>query len=88
MISKTDKNVIIECAKKYSVGEIILFGSSVDSETANDIDIGIKGIQPELFFQFYGELSRNLSKEVDVIDLDEKNSFNKLVERDGVKLYG
>ena len=88
MISKIDKNVIIECAKKYKVREIILFGSCVDSETANDIDIGIKGIQPELFFKFYGELLSVLSKPVDVVDLDEKNSFNNLVERDGVRLYG
>ena len=88
MISKTDENVIIECVEKYNVKEVILFGFSIDSETANDIDIGIKGIKPELFFKFYGELLSALSKPVDIVDLDEKNSFNKLVERDGVRLYG
>lgn len=88
MISETDKKIILDCAKKYNVKEIILFGSSIEKEDANDIDIGVKGIKPDLFFKFYGELLSTLSKLIDIVDLDEENSFNKLVERDGVKLYG
>ncbi|PIY16637.1 MAG: hypothetical protein COZ15_05000 [Elusimicrobia bacterium CG_4_10_14_3_um_filter_49_12_50_7] len=88
MISKIDENAIIECARKYKVREIILFGSCVDSETANDIDIGIKGIQPELFFKFYGELMRKLSKDVDVVDLSDKCLFNELVVKRGIEIYG
>jgi len=88
MISESDKNIIIEYAKKYNVEEIILFGSSIEKADANDIDIGVKGIKPEYFFKFYGELLSTLSKPIDIVDLDEKNFFNKLVERDGVRLYG
>ena len=53
MISAEDKDNIIKCAEKYNVSSIILFGSSVAKEKeSNDIDIGVKGIEPLMFFPF------------------------------------
>ena len=88
MISEKDKAIILKCAKKYNLDTVILFGSSIDREDANDIDIGIKVIEPGQFFEFYGELLLLLSKRVDVINLSKENSFNKLIEKEGIKLYG
>lgn len=88
MISEKDKNRIIEYAKKYKVSSVILFGSSLERDDARDIDIGIKGIRPELFFNFYGELMRHLSKPIDIVDLSIECLFNKLVEERGVRIYG
>jgi len=89
MISAEDKDNIVKCAEKYNVSSIILFGSSVvKDKESNDIDIGVKGIEPRLFFPFYTELFRVLSKPVDLIDLSRKSLFNKLVEETGEKLYG
>ncbi len=88
MISEKDKAIILKYAKKYNLSIVILFGSSVDREDANDIDIGIKGIEPGHFFEFYGELLLSLSKPIDIIDLSKEISFNRLVEKEGVKLYG
>lgn len=88
MISEKDKNRIIEYARKYKVHTIILFGSSVEKDDARDIDIGVKGIEPRLFFDFYAELMRNLSKPVDIVDLSSECLFNKLVEERGIKIYG
>lgn len=88
MISERDKTTILKYARKYNLTEVILFGSSIKGEDANDIDIGVRGIKPELFFDFYGELLLSLSRRVDVINLGKKNPFNKLVEEEGVKLYG
>ena len=88
MISERDKGIILKYARKYDLREVILFGSSIEREEPKDIDIGIKGIKPELFFDFYGELLLLLSKPVDVVNLDKKSSFNKLVEKEGIKLYG
>jgi predicted nucleotidyltransferase len=88
MLSERDKKVILTYAKKYKVKKVILFGSSIDRTDARDIDIGVKGLAPELFFRFCGELYRDLSKPVDVIDLSEDCLFNKLIERDGLVLYG
>ena len=88
MISEKDKTIILKYAKKYNLSTVILFGSSVEKEDSNDIDIGIKGITPRLFFKFYAELFKYLSKPVDLIDLSKKTLFNDLVEETGVRIYG
>jgi len=89
MISETDKNIILQYAKKYNVSSIILFGSSLEiSKKANDIDLGVKGIEPRLFFKFYAELFKHLSKPAHLIDLSKKSLFNDLVEETGVQIYG
>ncbi len=89
MITERDKDIIIQCARKYNVSSIILFGSSIrKDQESNDIDIGVKGIEPRLFFKFYAELFKRLSKPVDLIDLSKKSLFNELVEETGVKIYG
>jgi len=89
MISEKDKEIIISYAKKFSVKEIYLFGSSLDNEReANDIDLAVRGISPILFFDFYGKLLRYLSKPVDVINLAKKSRFTELVERQALKIYG
>lgn len=88
MISERDKTVILKFAKKYKLTSVLLFGSSVDKENPNDIDIGIRGIKPELFFIFYGELLLQVPKRLDIVNLDKENSFSRLVEKEGIKLYG
>lgn len=89
MITEKDKDMILQCAEKYNVSSIILFGSSIRKDREFiDIDIGVKGIEPRLFFKFYAELFKSLSKPVDLIDLSEKSLFNDLVEENGVKIYG
>jgi predicted nucleotidyltransferase len=88
MISKKDKATILKYAKKYNISTVILFGSCLDKEDLNDIAIGIKGIKPELFFKFYGELLLEVSKRIDIVNLGKDNLFNRLVEKEGVKLYG
>ena len=89
MIKEMEKDIILQCAKKYNVSSIFLFGSSVMKDReANDIDIGVKGIEPRLFFKFYAELFKYLPKPVDLVDLSKKTLFNDLVEENGVKIYG
>ncbi|MGR3310811.1 MAG: nucleotidyltransferase family protein [Candidatus Brocadiales bacterium] len=89
MITEKDKDIILKYAKKYKVSSIILFGSSIrEDREFNDIDIGVKGIEPRLFFKFYAELFKYLSKPVDLVDISKKSLFNDLVEETGVKIYG
>ena len=89
MISERDKNTIQEISKKYQVKRVLLFGSSLDNtKESNDIDIAVEGIAPKDFFKYYGDLLLKLSKPVDVIDLTGTTKFIKLVEEEGVNLYG
>ena len=74
--------------KKYNIDTVILFGSCLDKEDPDDIDIDIKGIEPEVFFKFYGELLLEIPKRIDLINLGKANLFNRLVEKEGMKLYG
>ena len=73
----------------YALSGIILFGSSIEKgKKSNDIDIGVKGIESRLFFEFYADLFKHLSKPVDLVDLSKKSLFNDLVEETGVRIYG
>ena len=88
MLTKREKEIIIQCAKRYNVISVFLFGSSVGRKKANDIDLAVKGIKPELFFSFYGELFKQLPKPVDLVDLDEAdNYFVKRVLEGGEVIY-
>ena len=75
-------------ADKYNVSSIVLFGTSAISTAYNDIDIGVTGLAPNLFFKFYGELMRYLSKPVDLVDLTLDSLFNRVVKEKGVIIYG
>jgi predicted nucleotidyltransferase len=89
VITERDKDIILQCAEKYNVSAIFLFGSSIKRDKEpNDIDIGVKGIEPRLFFKFYAELFKHLSKPVDLVDISKKSLFNELVEETGVRIYG
>jgi predicted nucleotidyltransferase len=88
MISEKDKKIILKYAKKYNLEKVILFGSSKERIDARDIDIGVRGISSNSFFDFCWELYRDLSKPIDVIDLTKDCLFNKLIEQDGIVLYG
>ena len=89
MIKEKDRAIILRCAEKYHVSYVILFGSSIsEDKEAHDIDLGVRGIEPRLFFKFYAELFKHLSKPVDLVDLSCKSLFNDLVEETGVRIYG
>ncbi len=89
MLTSNERRIILKCAKKYRVSSVFLFGSSIEkNKEYNDIDIGIKGINPKLFFKFYAELLKNLPKNVDLVDISKKSKFTKLVEEEGEKIYG
>ena len=89
MISESDKREIIEVSKKYHAKRVLLFGSSLDAtRESRDIDIAVEGITPKDFFQYYGDLMLKLSKPIDIIDLSEMSKFTKLIQQEGVMLYG
>ena len=87
MIAEADKKIIREISRRYHVTRVLLFGSSLALES-RDIDIAVEGIPPKDFYSFYGDLMLALSKPVDVIDLSGTSKFIKMVQQEGVPLYG
>jgi predicted nucleotidyltransferase len=89
MLSEINKQVIVDTAEKYNVSAVYLFGSSLaDETTARDIDLGVLGVPRGHFIDFYTELIKRLPKPVDLIDLSKPTLFNKLILRDGMRIYG
>lgn len=90
MLTRREKDVIKQCAKKYNVSAVFLFGSLVKKRkiNGNDIDLGIKGINPGLFFKFYAELFKYLPRRVDLVDLDREDKyFIERVLEEGEVIY-
>lgn len=89
MINEEDKIRIVELSRKYGVKRVLLFGSSArHSGNPRDIDLAVEGLQARLFFKFYGELMSDLSRPVDLVDLDRKTMFTNLILEEGIPLYG
>lgn len=89
MLLPADREAIVEAARRHRVRRVLLFGSSaVPDAEAEDIDIGVEGIPPARFFEFYADVMFAVSKPVDIIDLSAKSLFTDLVKRDGLPIYG
>lgn len=89
MITESDKLKIREISKKYRAKRVLLFGSSISSDReSRDIDLGVEGISARDFYKFYGDLMVTLSKPVDIIDLSGTSKFIRMINQEGVLLYG
>ena len=88
MITDAEKAIIEDCARKYDVRRVILFGSAVEREDARDIDLGVEGIEAGLLFKFIGDLIRLLPRPVDVVDLSISTRFGQLISGESVPIYG
>lgn len=87
-LSDSEVAIIVECAEKYGVSSVYLFGSAIQGTgRPRDIDLGVNGLPPALFFKFYGELIRRLPRQVDLVDLSKPFLFQRLVVETGLKLY-
>lgn len=86
MIPKGELEKAIGIAKKYGIGKMYLIGSALYKEPPDieDYDFAVADIPPGKFFIFYGELLREMSKDVDIIDLSGKmTKFKRLVMKEG-----
>ena len=89
MISLEDREKILKIAEMYHVKRIMLFGSSTSADyEGRDIDLAVEGVRPEDFYSFYGDLIFSLSKPVDVVDLTGDSKFIRMINQEGVSLYG
>ncbi len=62
--------------------EIYLFGSqalNIANENS-DIDLGVKGLHPSLFFRVHLQLENELDMKVDLVDFDYQKSFFNLLQ--------
>lgn len=86
-LSEQDRKAIVEEAERAGINAVFVFGSSLlDASEPNDIDVAVEGVPRGAFFRFYAALSRRLSKPLDVVDLDNRNSVTDLIAREVVRI--
>ena len=65
--------------------EIYLFGSQAtgNTHTNSDLDLGVKGLPPQLFFRMHWKLEEILNMPVDLVDFDFQKDFFELLHKIG-----
>lgn len=78
---KEDLESAISILRKYGVTEIYIFGSLADGtyNENSDIDIAVKGMKPELYLEAYSELSFNIKRKVDLLNMDTQKRFVQML---------
>ena len=69
--------------KSAGCGECYVFGSIADGRAgeSSDIDLAVRGLPPEKFFYVYGQLSMQISRMIDLVDLDDGSRFSQKLQR-------
>lgn len=87
-VTQEQINKAIELAKEFGATRLLLFGSALtDPENANDLDIGVEGIEPSKFFLFGGTLENILLISVDIVPLELKSRFVEHIIKYGKFIY-
>lgn len=65
--------------------EIFIFGSASRGmeRPDSDIDLAVRGLPPERFYEVVGTVLSSISRSFDLIDLDEPNEFTAYLEKKG-----
>jgi predicted nucleotidyltransferase len=80
--------IAIKLAKEYGATRILLFGSALyDPENANDLDLGVEGIEPSKFFLFGATLEDIILKTVDIVPLELNSPFVDHIKKYGKYIY-
>jgi predicted nucleotidyltransferase len=89
-IFEKDINEVIRISKEYGAEEVFLFGSCLEeSESANDIDIAVKGVNPEKFFEMYGKILGAAKSQIDLIPIEHvREHFASNILARGRRIYG
>jgi len=73
-------------SQRYAWDEVFIFGSVIQSgrfSKRSDVDIGIRGLNKFLHYQFVADISSLLDRDVDVIRLEDCD-FSDVIIRRGI----
>ena len=65
------------CVECYIFGSLF-YGRADDK---SDIDLAVRGLPPEKYFYVYGQLSMQVSRAIDLVDLDDGSRFSRRLEQ-------
>jgi predicted nucleotidyltransferase len=79
---KEDIDSAIRILANYGTTEIYIYGSLADGSyhENSDIDIAVKGLKPELYLKACADLSFNVKRKVDLLNMDTQARFAGMLE--------
>jgi predicted nucleotidyltransferase len=82
---QSDIDKAAEILKSAGCTECYIFGSisKGQADVNSDIDIAVRGLPPEKFFFIYGQLALQISRVIDLVDLDDGTRFSQKLRRRG-----
>lgn len=85
-----DISEIIRISREYDAEEVFLFGSCLEEiESANDIDVAVRGVKLEKFFEMYGKILGAAESEIDLIPIESiREHLANRILTDGKLIYG
>ena len=74
---KRDVEAAVKILREAGAREVFIFGSvGYGTERPDsDLDLAVKGLPQEKFFEAMGTMAFELSRTFDLVDLDERNPF-------------
>ena len=78
----------VQILKEAGCTHVFLFGSLTDGKGQEraDIDLAVRGCPPGSFFHLLGQLLLELDHPVDLVSLDQQNTFTRHLEEEGEML--
>ncbi len=83
---KQDMETIISVLREEGCNEIYIFGSLADGNAPHpetDIDIAVKGLPGNRFFEVYGRLLALTTHTIDLVDMDRETPFTRTLQEKG-----
>ena len=74
--------VATKILKNAGCTEVYLFGSQATGRAGenSDVDLGVKGLPPRLFYRMHWQLEDALDMKVDLVDFDFQKDFYDLLD--------
>ena len=87
-MTKELANAILKAAetlKSFGASEVYVFGSAATGKLGphSDIDMAVRGLPPERFYEAYAKAVRCFDREMDLISLDQENAFTRYLQEEG-----
>jgi len=77
------QRLLPELASKYGFTRAYIFGSLAKTgrfHNHSDVDIAVAGLTDEKYFAFMAELSSQLAREVDVVQIEKHHMRERIIE--------
>lgn len=83
--TRGDIDAAVAVLREAGAKEVYIFGSAAEGRDTpdSDIDLAVRGLPPESFFEAVGRVALAIGRDFDVVDLDDGTPFTDFLVRKG-----